>query len=200
MLSILFICQGDWPNFLPNSVMRAMLISTIDLHHCYTAVSGLGLGLGLHISGKQILCFALLFLFWIHASHVWIYNNNNNRIHRRYSRFFTISSQRRELSPTRTFKWPAHVQHIDHVQHIERLSRASVMLRATWYEGTAQLVSLTELKSHLFELYFIGWTIKPMKEGRKPEYPEKTPGDELQKMPHSPARRFKPRARLEPVQ
>ena len=23
-----------------------------------------------------------------------------------------------------------------------------------------------------------------MKEGRKPEYPEKTPGDELQKMPH----------------
>ena len=36
------------------------------------------------------------------------------------------------------------------------LSRASVMLRAFWYEGTAQLLSLTELKSHLFELYFIG--------------------------------------------
>ena len=35
-------------------------------------------------------------------------------------------------------------------------SRASVMLRATWYKGTAQLLSLTELKSHLFELYFIG--------------------------------------------
>ena len=30
-----------------------------------------------------------------------------------------------------------------------------------------------------------------MKEGRKPEYLEKTPGDELQKMPH--ARRFKPK-------
>ena len=44
----------------------------------------------------------------------------------------------------------------NHVQHIERLSHASVMLRATWYEGTAQLLSLTELKSHLFELYFIG--------------------------------------------
>ena len=29
-------------------------------------------------------------------------NNNNNRIQRHYSRFFTISSQRRELSPTRT--------------------------------------------------------------------------------------------------
>ena len=24
-----------------------------------------------------------------------------------------------------------------------------------WYEGTAQLLSLTELKSHLFEFYFI---------------------------------------------
>ena len=33
-------------------------------------------------------------------------NNNNNRIQRRYSRSFTISSQRRELSPTRTLKWP----------------------------------------------------------------------------------------------
>ena len=44
----------------------------------------------------------------------------------------------------------------DHVQHIERLSCASVMLRATWYEGTVQLLSFTELKSHLFEFYFIG--------------------------------------------
>ena len=42
------------------------------------------------------------------------------------------------------------------MQHIERLSRASVMLRATRYEGTAQLLSLTEVKSYLFELYFIG--------------------------------------------
>ena len=33
-------------------------------------------------------------------------NNNNNRIQRRYSRFFTISSQRREPSSTRTLKWP----------------------------------------------------------------------------------------------
>ena len=39
-----------------------------------------------------------------------------------------------------------------------------------------------------------------MKEGRKPEYPEKTPGDELQKMPHTKVRRFKPQARLEPAQ
>ena len=39
-----------------------------------------------------------------------------------------------------------------------------------------------------------------MKEGRKPEYPQKTPGNELQKMPHTTARRFKPQATLEPVQ
>ena len=39
-----------------------------------------------------------------------------------------------------------------------------------------------------------------MKEGREPEYPEKTPDDELQKMPHSKARIFKPQARLEPAQ
>ena len=38
-----------------------------------------------------------------------------------------------------------------------------------------------------------------MKEGRKPEYPEKTPDDELQKMPHTEARKFKPQARLEPA-
>ena len=37
-----------------------------------------------------------------------------------------------------------------------------------------------------------------MKERRKPEYPEKT--DELQKMPHTTTRRFKPQARLEPAQ
>ena len=127
-------------------------------------------------------------------------NNNNNRIQRRYSRFFTISSQRRELSPTRTLEWPrrnrlqitCNTSSAHHVQH--------VVLRATWYEGTAQLLSLTEFKSHLFELYFVGWIIKPMKEGRKPEYPEKTPGDELQKMPHTTDRRFKPQARLEPAQ
>ena len=36
-----------------------------------------------------------------------------------------------------------------------------------------------------------------MKAGRKPEYPEKTPDDELQKMPHTKARKFKPQPRRE---
>ena len=77
-------------------------------------------------------------------------NHNNNRIQRRNSRFVTISSLRRELSPTRMLKWPRHncvqircsTSRAYHVQH--------VVLCATWYEGTAQLLSLTELKSHLF--------------------------------------------------
>ena len=43
-----------------------------------------------------------------------------------------------------------------HVQH--------VVLRATCYEGTAQLLSLTKLKLHLFELYLIGLTIKAVKD------------------------------------
>ena len=67
-----------------------------------------------------------------------------------------ISLQHHQPSPTRTLKWPGrngvqimrHASSAYHVQH--------VVLRATWYEGTAQLISLTELKSHLFELYFIG--------------------------------------------
>ena len=59
----------------------------------------------------------------------------------------------------------------NHVQHIEPLSLASVMLRATWYEGTAQLLSLTELKSHLFELYFVGWTIKTDEGGEETGVP-----------------------------
>ena len=72
-------------------------------------------------------------------------------------------------------KWPrrncvqitCNTSNICHMQHVAQ--------HATWYEGTAQLLSLTELKSHLFALffYFIGWTSKPMKEGRKPEYPPK---------------------------
>ena len=38
----------------------------------------------------------------------------------------------------------------NHMQYIK------CVLRATWYKGTIQLLSLTELKSHLFELHFIG--------------------------------------------
>ena len=38
-----------------------------------------------------------------------------------------------------------------------------------------------------------------MKEGRKPEYSEKTPDDELQKMSYTEVRKFKLQPRLEPT-
>ena len=64
----------------------------------------------------------------------------------------------------------------NHVQHIGRSLRATCRV-PRGYGGTAQLLSLTELK---FILALFHWlNHKPMKEGRKPEYPEKTPDDEL---------------------
>ena len=88
-------------------------------------------------------------------------NNNNNHIQRCNSRYIAISSLRHKPSPTRTLKWPrrnrlqimCNTSSVYHVQHV---------LRATLYKGTAQLLSLTELKSHLFKLDVIGWTIKPL--------------------------------------
>ena len=38
-----------------------------------------------------------------------------------------------------------------------------------------------------------------MKEGRKPEYPEKTPDDKFQKMRHTKVRKFMPQPELEPA-
>ena len=71
-------------------------------------------------------------------------NNNNNRIQRRNLRIFNLLTTLRTVS-TRTLKWPGR-----NLVQIERLSRA------TWYEATAQLLSLTEFNSHLLLLYFIG--------------------------------------------
>ena len=52
-------------------------------------------------------------------------HNNNNRIQRRYSRFFTISSQRRTLSPNTHTQVTQAQSCANRVQHIERLSRAT---------------------------------------------------------------------------
>ena len=87
----------------------------------------------------------------ISPSHSNNNNNNNNRI-----QIIIVSNTRAQVAQAQSCA--------NHVQHIKPLSRASIMLRATWYEGTAQQLSLTELKSHnLFELYFVSWIIKPMK-------------------------------------
>ena len=53
---------------------------------------------------------------------------------------------------------------------------------ATWFEGTAQLLSL----NHLY--FSLVYCLKPLTDegGVKPEYPEKTPVDELQREGASP--------------
>ena len=92
------------------------------------------------------------------CKHANLNNNNNNSIQRRISRFVTFSSPRCKPSPTRTLKWPGrnrvqitcNTSSAYHVQHV---------LPVTWYKGTAPLLSLTELTSHLFQLHFIAWTI-----------------------------------------
>ena len=58
-------------------------------------------------------------------------NDNIDCIKRHNLRFFTISSLCREVSPTRTLKWPGR----NHVQIISNTSIAHHMF-ATWYEGT----------------------------------------------------------------
>ena len=89
-------------------------------------------------------------------------NNNNNtcnsRIQRRKSRFFFLQIPHRAANRLqhRTLKWPGrnrvqitcNTLSAYHVQHF--------VLRATLYEGTAQLLSLAEFESHFFEFYFIG--------------------------------------------
>ena len=98
-----------------------------------------------------------------------------NRIQRRYSRFFyNLLTAPRTVS--NTYAQVARAQPCaNHVQHIECLSSASVMLRATWYEGTAQLLSLTELKSDLFELYFYWLNHKTDEGGEETGVPGENP-------------------------
>ena len=70
------------------------------------------------------------------------------------------------------------------VQRIERSSRATCRV-ACHVVGRDSTAIKAEFKSQLFKLYCIDRTMKPLKEGRKPEYPEKTPGDELQNPQHN---------------
>ena len=50
------------------------------------------------------------------------------------------------------------------------------------YKGIAIKFDRVEIAFVLALFYWLNQLL--MKEGIKPEYPEKTPGDELQKMPH----------------
>ena len=70
----------------------------------------------------------------------------------------------------------------NHVQHIQHLPRATCRITCHVVQRDSSAI-----KFHRVEIAFILASIywlnhKPMKEGRKLEYPEKTPGDELQKL------------------
>ena len=87
-------------------------------------------------------------------------NNNNSRIERRNSRFL----QSPHWAPTVSNTYAQVVQAqscANHAQHIERLSRAacSVPLGTKGVQGTAQLLSITEWKSHLFSFILLAETI-----------------------------------------
>ena len=75
-----------------------------------------------------------------------------------------------------------------------------VVLRATWNEGTAQLLNLTEFKSHLSELYFIGWTTNRRRRGGNRSTRRKPLATSFRKCHNTKARRFKPPATFEPAQ
>ena len=73
-----------------------------------------------------------------------------------------------------------------HVQHIECLSCATHwvlimcnMLSATWYEGQFSLQVWQCCKSHLFQFYFIGWTINRWRRGGNQSTWERPPDNEL---------------------
>ena len=72
-------------------------------------------------------------------------NNNDNWTERHYSRFSRFSSLRRELSPTRTLKWPGNnlvqirckTQSTHHVQHI--------ICQVVWRDSSAIKVGRVEI-------------------------------------------------------
>ena len=74
-----------------------------------------------------------------------------------------------EPSPTRTLKWLGR----NLVQITFNTSSAYFqrVLRATWYEGTAQLFNLTESKSHVFELILLAEPLTDEKAGVPGENP-----------------------------
>ena len=76
------------------------------------------------------------------------------------SKHFTISSVCRELSPARMLKWPRAHLCANHVQHIECLSRKTCRVTCHMVGRDCSAIKFESLKSHLFELNFLGWTIK----------------------------------------
>ena len=120
----------------------------------------LGSWVTLSTSGKVTLSFFMMDCFssafpscWSAKNNNNNNNNNNNGIETCNSRFFTISSLSRELSLTHSGGQGAIVCKSSAAHQALNTCNLSC---ATWYEGTAELLSLADSKSHLFQLHFSG--------------------------------------------
>ena len=104
----------------------------------------------------------------------------NNRIERRnFEILYNLLTAPRNVS--NTYAQVARAQSCaNHVQHIEHTSRATcrVTCHVVRRDSSAYKFYRVEIAFILALFYWLNQS--PMKEGRKPEYPEKTPGDELQ--------------------
>ena len=135
--SDLFYFKSQFSIMVTNSV-PSKVISTPPPMRSLTSKRRTASNAGLHSSDVQSTECDLRYTVPVNT---WRYNNNNNRIQKCNLRFFTISLLHRDLSPTRTLKWPGHIRvqityntlSAYHVQHV----------RATRNEGIAQLLSLT---------------------------------------------------------
>ena len=91
-------------------------------------------------------------------------NDNNNCIERHHSRFLQSPHCAANCFQHVHSNGPGAVECKSCATH--RALITCNMWCAMWYKGTAQLwINLTELKSHLFWLYFIGWTIHQWRRG-----------------------------------
>ena len=97
------------------------------------------------------------------------------------------------VSNTHMLKWPGH----NRVQYIGPASCATCRVPCVMKgQPAVKFNSLNHIYLTLF-YWLKPLTNEGLKQGRKLEFPEKTPDDELQKMPHIKAWKFKPQRRLE---
>ena len=85
------------------------------------------------------------------------YVNNTYDTERCNSRSFTISSLHYELFPIHTIMYKSQAKHGALIMYS--------MPYTTWSKGTSQLISLTELKLHLFQLVSLAETFNRCRRG-----------------------------------
>ena len=82
-------------------------------------------------------------------------DDNNDCIERHNSRF--LQSPHCTINSLQHVCWSSQGTTVckSHATHL--MPMMCSMLCATWYEGTVQLLSLAEFRSHLFLIYSVGW-------------------------------------------